>query len=353
MAFVAKIMRIAGLSTLLGGIAATGARSARAQPQQPPATATQIFNAALVLMQQGDWAGACPKFQASMDLNPSAGAQINIAQCHDHEGKLALAYQDYEAARNLNEIDADAARKKRRVALIDAGLVTLEPQVAKLRIAISHPPEGLRLTRSGEELPPGSLDHALVVDPGTYDIVAEAPGYRSDHRAVTLAMGTTVDVELTLPLEPLPAPAPAPVVVPAGGLPVVAAPPRPNPPPSDESAAGPPADGKTQRLAGIIVGSVGLASLVTAGGFAILTVSKASESSPYCQSNDVCQQHGLDLRDDARRAQTAGFVLLGVGAAAVTVGVVLFAKAPSSPTGPIAQIRTTLGPGGISFRGSF
>src|SRR5580693_7797688 len=68
-----------------------------------PAQAETLFMSAMALLDRGDWAAACPKFQASMDLDPAVSTQIKIARCHEHDGKLAAAWSDVSEALKLNK----------------------------------------------------------------------------------------------------------------------------------------------------------------------------------------------------------------------------------------------------------
>lgn len=88
--------------------------TAEAQPSAPardPAAAEVLFRAALAAQDKGDWATACSKFNASMDLDPAVSTLINIAKCHEHEGKLAVAWEDLNRALVLNGETAGAQRK--------------------------------------------------------------------------------------------------------------------------------------------------------------------------------------------------------------------------------------------------
>src|ERR1700733_7933644 len=87
------------LGLLLGVAAALGAEDASAQPRRDPAAAARMFDEGVDLLKKESWDDACAKFRASMELDPSAGTQINVALCHTHEGKPALAWRDYEEAR--------------------------------------------------------------------------------------------------------------------------------------------------------------------------------------------------------------------------------------------------------------
>src|SRR5688572_14952271 len=87
---------------------------ALAQTARDPAAAEALFNTAKELLKAGDWANACAKFRASMELDPAVGTQIKIAKCHEHDGKLATAWYAYQRARQLNREKVDQSEARRR-----------------------------------------------------------------------------------------------------------------------------------------------------------------------------------------------------------------------------------------------
>ena len=50
--------------------------------------------AAVAAKLAGDWPKACAKFDASMQLDPSPSTLLNVAECLEHDGKLARARLD-------------------------------------------------------------------------------------------------------------------------------------------------------------------------------------------------------------------------------------------------------------------
>src|SRR5688572_14406309 len=66
----------AGMVALLAALPAAG----------QPAAADMLFKEAVKLAEQGKWAEACPKFQASYELDPQLGALMSLADCHVEEG---------------------------------------------------------------------------------------------------------------------------------------------------------------------------------------------------------------------------------------------------------------------------
>jgi hypothetical protein len=97
--------------------------------------------------------------------------------------------------------------------------------------------------------------------------------------------------------------------------------------------AGPGTAGGTsrQKTAGYIVGGVGLAAVVVGAAFGVRAITQENEAEKTC-SDTVCNDvHGLNASRDAAKAATLSNVGFGVGLGGVAVGVVLVltAKKPS------------------------
>jgi len=331
-------------SGLLSALAILAAPAmTRAEPERDPAAALELFDRGKELQAAGDWAAACSRFQASMDLNPATGTLIRIARCHEHEGKLARAWADYQAALTLNRAlsGRTAERRDELRLLAEKELAALGPRVPRLRVVLREPPPALRLWRDGKELPAAALGEELPVDPGAVEIAVEAPGYRTVRREAVAVQGRVTVVELALErIETPPTAAPvvaAPTVAPASVV--------PPPAPGVRPLGG-------QRIAGLAVSGAGVAVLGLSLGFGIDAYSKAVASAAYCTPDDLCVQRGVDLRDQARGSQTVALVTLGFGAALAVTGIALFVTATPRRAGP-ASLKVALGPSSATLRAAW
>lgn len=179
-------------------VALGGAAAHAQEPARDPVAAEALFKAARALVDKGDDAAGCPKFEASLALNPSASTQINIARCREREGKLATAWHDYHRALVLNRETAGEQRRRSLDEVANKGIAALEPRVPKLVIVVKGAPSGMEVLRDGTALPAAALGEPLPVDPGPHEIRASAPGHEAETRSITLAEGETTTVELTL-----------------------------------------------------------------------------------------------------------------------------------------------------------
>src|SRR5450755_3617279 len=73
-------------------MSAWGSSTARADAHDP-AAAEALFRDGRAAAQRGDWETACPKLRESQRLDPAAGTLLNLADCEEHRGKVATAWQ--------------------------------------------------------------------------------------------------------------------------------------------------------------------------------------------------------------------------------------------------------------------
>jgi len=151
--------------------AATCGLTARAHAQS--AEAEVLFREGRKLIKDGKLAAGCDKLEASEHIEPSSGTLLNLGDCKEKLGKLASAWGAFakaEATAKRSGDDKRAAEAHKRAAAI-------EPRLATLTIEVTRTVDGL-VVRRGSEVVDTAVWHTPVpVDPGTYEVVAEAPGF--------------------------------------------------------------------------------------------------------------------------------------------------------------------------------
>lgn len=165
-------------------------------------------------MAEGKTAEACAAFAKSYSVDASSGTLLNLAFCHETQGRTATAWSEYRETVQL----AHAQGREDRAATARQKLDALQALLARLTLKIEAAVPGLTIATELEGIPQASWGQPTPIDPGTHQITASAPGYRSFTTVIKLS-----DVEQRLlvipPLErvgPLPPPAaklaPAPLL---------------------------------------------------------------------------------------------------------------------------------------------
>lgn len=179
----------------------------------PPA-AEALFRDGRRLMAEGKVSEACAQFAASYALEPASGTLLNLALCHEKEGKTATAWGEYRAAARL----ASEQDRKDRTVAAEARIAALEQKLARVTVVAPMDVPDLKVT--DDDGGPGTLNLATAVpiDPGVHHLRVSAPGYRVWVTKVEIAAGEQRTVEIAN-IEREPAPSPPPVAVSAPSAP--------------------------------------------------------------------------------------------------------------------------------------
>ena len=161
--------------------------SARAQ------VASSAFQQAEALEKQDKWAEACPLYETSFRADPQIGVLLHLARCHEHIGRLASAWAEFNDAADLAK-----ARSDPREATARNNANLLAPKLAKLFLA---PPskhlDGLVVARDGVDIT-ALVGTNVPIDPGVHEITARAPGYLPWRTTVTIADQSSTALDLPL-----------------------------------------------------------------------------------------------------------------------------------------------------------
>lgn len=307
-----------------------------ARADEPTATnqtlAQSLFDEAVKLMDQGNFAAACPKLAESQRLDPGGGTLLNLGFCREKEGKLASAWAAYDEA--LSQAIKDG--RKDREGTARAHVDDLGGKVAKLAIDVSDAArkiDGLTIRLDNVQLRQAAWGVLSPIDKGEHGIVVTAPGKRDYKTTVTVAEDGGVQ------RVSIPALVDAPVVPHPRLVGMVAAP---------ERRGGP------QATIGWITGGVGLALVAmggVTGGLALDQHAKSNaDNGGACGALDHCTQDGVDAENRAKTFAWLSDVGLGLGAAALVTGLVLVLTAPRSPH--VVPVVTAHG-AGAAFATSF
>jgi hypothetical protein len=326
------VVRGVSLASLVGVLVASGSAVA-----QDRGIADDLFTQAKALFDAGKYAEACPKFADSQRADPQIGTLLNLALCHDKEGKTASAYAEYKDAAAL------AAQKGQqdRVDFARKGMADVEPKLSRVTFKIDMPAHGETVKMDDQPVPPTAWGGPFARDPGTHQLEVSAPGKKTWTQEVTIAVG----------------PASADILVPAledavvdKGPPVLSA-------NTDKG-------GSNTKTLGYIVGGVGVAGLAVGGIFGLMYLSKRDESNGVCTASNpksasgatTCNSTDIAAADELKSsAETLGLVsTIGFIAGAVGVGAgAYFILTSKSPDKTSAATTIRLVPtGGASGRGA-
>jgi hypothetical protein len=363
---------------LAAGIAASLAAGPEARAQTPSnqtpsnqtpsntsVAAEALFEEGRSLVAAGKYAEACPKFADSERLGPSVATLLNLANCWERVGRTATAWATYREAASA----ANAAGRKDYLATAQRRADGLAPKLARLIVTVAQPAPGQQVKRDGVLVDSAEWSLGIPVDTGPHTVEASAPGRKSWSITVDVAQDGAQSTVGIPPLEEGPPGEPAPVAAtPATAVGPAAA------PPSGAATPAPVAEsnrGGSQRVAAAVVAGVGVIGLAVGGVFALGAKSKYNDSLDNCEKSnpDLCSATGVSQRDDARSAGNVATVFVGVGAAAIVAGGILWFTARSftarsftarsftalSSTSGSSAATLQIGPtlGGVVARGSW
>jgi hypothetical protein len=304
------------------------------------AAAEALFNQGRDLMNAGKFVDACPKFEASQQLDPGLGTMLNLAECYEKTGRTASAWAEYREAIPL----ARAAGSKARLDLATERAQALQERLSTLTIrAMAGDDDGVHLEvrRDGVALQAAELGSPIPVDPGEHVVEASAPGKQPWSAKVQVA-GDAAKVSVEIPkLQAAGAPAQPATSAPT---PVVTTTPDNSPPPSDKPS------GSAQRTTGLAFGGIGVVGVGLGAFFGLQASSKWSDAKGKCTDYPYgCGAEGADLRSSAHSQATVSTVAFVAGGALLATGVVLYFTAPSNKQ----SVALGFGPGSAFVQGSF
>jgi hypothetical protein len=325
---------LAGAAAILAAILLTGeAARAQAPSARDPVAAEALFREARQELTAGRYAEACPKFAESLRLDPALGTLLNLAECEEHDGKVASAWEHWR--QGLDRLPAGDPR----IAMAQQHFSALEPRLPRLTLQLAAgAPDDTRVLRDGVELGRATFGIALPVDPGDHVLTILA----ANHEAATKPVHLDAAQSLTVQVEPgalgaTPPPAP-----------MEAVPPPPSVTPSaHESSNG-------LRTAGWVVGGVGIASFVGAAVTGILIVGDKSTANTDC-TPEPCTHPGVSAVDGGKTLLAVNAVTWALGIAGVGAGVTMILVGGGHGEKPGGSVTASIspGPGGFVFQGTF
>ncbi len=294
---------------------------AHAQPADK-AAAEALFDQARQLVEAGRFDEACPKFEASQQLDPGLGTLLHLADCYERVGRLASAWATFEEAAAF----AEARSETERVEIARVRAAALEPQLIRLMLEVPEErPPGFEVKRNGVPVPEGSYGVAVPVDAGQWLIRATAPGFEPFEITITLDESLSAPYQLRiLPLTPLQPNPPPPAPLATSPAPVVSG------FDADGTDLATPKD-DSQRTLGLIIASAGVIAGGVSGLFTVMAQNSNSNSEDHCVENR-CSPTGVSERDKALKQAAVATGAAIVAIVGVGVGATLFFTAEDEPS---------------------
>ena len=334
---------------------------ALAQPSEAERRQAQaLFEQGRQLLEAQRYAQACPAFAESQRLDPGGGTLLNLALCHEKQGRVATAYTEYQEA--LSGARADKRQDREKFASLR--IKALEGKIPRVRFEVASGSDGVALTieLDGTTVPELAWSTPTPIDPGAHRVVVSAPGRQSWQSALDVPPGAGELVVSVPQLEPvsaeakpvkLPEPRPAALVACPGGARRV----------GGSCVAAPTLDQTTEErrlsTASWVLGGVGVTALGVSAVTGVMALSASSASNDAKSRAGCVPERGFcrdstalgEYRDEAQRARSLAWVSTGtlvVGSGALLAAWLLPRARVSRPIASLA-----LAPGAlyVSVRG--
>lgn len=273
--------------------------------------AQQLFDEALALSDQGQWATACPKFRASLAADAGVGTLLNVASCSAREGHVVDALREYRRARELNKTTKDDVRRAKVEAQVGDAMTELSKKIGTLEISVEPATAKPRVMLDGVLLSNPRAPIELQV--GAHALAVEAAGFRTFRRPIAIVGGQTITAAVSLEAIPVPSK---------------------------------PVERRDDALsnAGWVTALVGVGGLATGSVLVALAADRASAvrdecgpdvAPPNCPLGDRAVAN--EISDEGQVFATGSYVAFGLGGAAVAAGIgMLIADATMPDERPVA-----------------
>jgi hypothetical protein len=309
------------------------AGAARAEPSSAAdkAMAEALFRDGKQLLEAGKLNEGCGKLEESQRIDPKLGTLLNVATCHEQQGRTASAWAEFNEAASL----ATSAKQSARVSFARTHAADLEQRLSRLTIKIDNPPSGLAIKINGKDLSVAAIGSPIPVDPGNLSITVTAPGKKPWSQMVPIEAGPA---SKELPIPGLTAEAPA-----LKRDTTSKQPPPPPPPPVD------PAQGTRQRIAGVALAGVGLVGIGVGSYFGLDALKKGAEAHRLCPNAQMCgDPKAQEISRSGEQPALISTLAFIAGGTLVAGGAVLFLTAPSrKPARAALQVAPLISPQGF------
>src|SRR5262245_57413829 len=154
---LARDLLSTGLVKLMFALGLSAAIPSLAWAVSPAAEA--MFQEGRRLMAEGQTAEACARFAGSFAIEASSGTLLNLAACHEKQGRTATAWAEYRAAARL----ARSQGREDRARVADEKVTAIEPKLARLTATAETPAAGQAIATETGTLGEGAIGVAVPI----------------------------------------------------------------------------------------------------------------------------------------------------------------------------------------------
>ncbi|MET0591534.1 MAG: hypothetical protein ABW133_02470 [Polyangiaceae bacterium] len=293
--------------------------------------ATQLFKEGRTLVDQGKYAEGCRKLEESQRLDPGGGTLLNVALCHEKEGRTASAWAEFVEALGIARKDD----RPQRIEIAQQHIQSLEPTLSRLVVQVPQGSElpDLEIKRDGTAIRRAAWGTAMPVDPGEHVLEAFALGKIPWKQTVTV--GGNAETKT--------------IAVPAlDNAPVVATPAQPAATGGGASSTSFVEVKKPINPAAWVAFGIGAAGLGVGSYFGIRAMSEQQTADDKCPQ-DRCTREGSTANSEAIKFANISTVGFGVGILGVGLGTFLLLSRGSTTVPSNAASTKWVAPRDVAF----
>lgn len=290
----------------------------------------------------GDLRGALARFQSAHAIMHVPTTGYDVARTQAALGLLveargfAVEVMNSPVKQNEPQVFTQARKSATELA------ADLDARIPSVKTLVTPSSPAYTIAIDGVKLPAEAREISYRTNPGTHEIIVEAPGYATEKRSVKLAERQSVTLNLQLSaaaatLSPQPAPAP-------GGATLVEAPVQPAPVPSAPAAAtrsddsDPAGPGRVRGIIGLSVGGGALAAGVVTG---LMSLAKVQDIKKDCDG-DRCPTSRESEASSANTLANVANVTIPLGIIGIAYGVFELLTLPSAREPQAKQSRVSV-----------
>jgi hypothetical protein len=257
---------------------------------------------------------ACPKLAESQSLAPSASTLVQLALCHEKEGKNATALQEFKTVQQQTSAkDPSAVTARQHVA-------SLQGKVAHFTVKVPDLPETRSWTIYVDSMPlePSAWNVPQPVDPGSHKVSVTG---KDQPWTKTFAIGKGADQRtIEIPARPESIGEATKTAKTEARLedPTMVD----KPAPTEDTEV--PKESSSPPIAGYVVGGLGVVAVGVGSYFGVKAISQRKDSDRQCSAG--CTQAGVDLNENAKTSAWVANIAIGGGVVMAGIGAYLLLK---------------------------